>query len=152
MLPTQRPTASPVQTQPLATPVTPPPRVVQNSPMVVTPPSTNRRQLAFHITNKKVVPTNDAIFPRVQNKSTLVQIILQQLQTLLQQSPIKTNKFNIGTNFRHIATHHLANHVYNDKGKKEIIESLLSGPMKKVWTKSLSNEYDRLTQGNQYMA
>lgn len=84
MLPTQRPTASPVQTQPLATPVTPPPRVVQNSPMVVTPPSTNRRQLAFHITNKKVVPTNDAIFPRVQNKSTLVQIILQQLQTLLQ--------------------------------------------------------------------
>ena len=49
-----------------------------------------------------------------------------------------------------MATQYPINHVYNEKGKKETIDTFLSGPMKDVWVKSISNEYGRLTQGNKY--
>ena len=40
------------------------------------------------------------------------------------------------------------NHIYNEEGKKETIDSLLSGHHKDIWNKSLSNEWGRLAQGN----
>ena len=40
------------------------------------------------------------------------------------------------------------NHIYNAEGKKETIDSLLEGPNKHIWHRSLSNEWGRLAQGN----
>ena len=40
------------------------------------------------------------------------------------------------------------NHIYNEEGKKETIESLLSRHHKDVWNRSLSNEWGRLAQRN----
>ena len=39
------------------------------------------------------------------------------------------------------------NHVYNDSGKKETIDSLLKGTMRDTWSVALSNELGRLAQG-----
>ena len=44
----------------------------------------------------------------------------------------------------------IANHIYNDNGKKETIDSLRLLPQKEVWEKALSNEWGRLSQGNIY--
>jgi hypothetical protein len=47
-----------------------------------------------------------------------------------------------------IATFHLhANHIYNDKGKKETLDTLLAGTNSTTWTNALCNEYGRLAQG-----
>ena len=40
------------------------------------------------------------------------------------------------------------NHICNKEGKKETIDSLLSGHHKNIWNDSLSNEWGRLAQGN----
>jgi hypothetical protein len=39
------------------------------------------------------------------------------------------------------------NHIYNDLGKKETIDTLLSGKDSATWTTSLANEFGRLAQG-----
>ena len=50
------------------------------------------------------------------------------------------------------AAAHLAipavNHIYRPDGKKETIDSVLQGSDQEIWTKSLSNEWGRLAQGN----
>lgn len=38
-------------------------------------------------------------------------------------------------------------HIFNEKGKKESLDSLLQGGMSKTWGNSLSNELGRLVQG-----
>ena len=59
-------------------------------------------------------------------------------------------------NYQAQATQHLAqtmylvNHIYNSKGKKETIDSLLQGDHKERWTKSISNEFGCLTRGNKH--
>jgi len=40
------------------------------------------------------------------------------------------------------------NHIFDAYGKKETINSLLSGPDSVIWNKSVSNEFGRLAQGN----
>jgi hypothetical protein len=40
-----------------------------------------------------------------------------------------------------------AMHIYNDKGVKETMDSLLAGPDSNIWTTSLCNEFGRLAQG-----
>ena len=64
---------------------------------------------------------------------------------------------NKSTNFRHLAAQHLTaqhifqpkvNHIFTASGKKETIDSLLNSINKVVWTRSLSNEWGRLAQGN----
>ena len=47
----------------------------------------------------------------------------------------------------HIPTS-IVNHIYNDKGNKMSLESLLTGDQSIRWTGALSNELGRLTQGN----
>jgi hypothetical protein len=64
-----------------------------------------------------------------------------------------------GTNFRHLAAQHLQaeqtfalpsiNHVYDESGRKETIDSLLNGKMKATWAIAISNELGRLSQGIQ---
>ena len=39
-------------------------------------------------------------------------------------------------------------HIFNDAGKKQSLDDLLTGTQKDVWSKSLSNELGRLAQGN----
>ena len=41
-------------------------------------------------------------------------------------------------------------HIYNAEVKKELIDSLLNGPNKHIWERSLSNEFGRLLKGNIY--
>jgi hypothetical protein len=43
--------------------------------------------------------------------------------------------------------HHNVNHIYNDQGKKENIDTLLAGKNGTTWENSLCNEYGRLAQG-----
>jgi hypothetical protein len=46
--------------------------------------------------------------------------------------------------------HPVCNHIYNNNGKKETIDSLLKSTKRDVWLKALSNEWGRLAQGNDY--
>ena len=64
-----------------------------------------------------------------------------------------------GTNYRHLVAQHLTaqhifqpkvNHIFSPDGKKETIDSLLNSINKVVWTRSLSNEWGRLAQGNKH--
>jgi hypothetical protein len=43
--------------------------------------------------------------------------------------------------------HHNVNHIYNDQGKKETINTLLAENDGPTWTNALCNEYGRLAQG-----
>ena len=43
-----------------------------------------------------------------------------------------------------------ANHLYQEDGRKETIDSLLRGIASKTWSNSLSNEWSRLSRGNDY--
>ena len=40
------------------------------------------------------------------------------------------------------------NHIFKDNGKKETTDSLLNSVDKQIWTRSLSNEWGSLAQGN----
>jgi len=42
----------------------------------------------------------------------------------------------------------VVNHIYNDAGQKQSLDQLLRGPDKDIWTKSASNEFGRIAQGN----
>ena len=43
---------------------------------------------------------------------------------------------------------HTTNHIYKEDGKKETIDSLITGKSKDMWLRSLSNDWGRLAQGN----
>ena len=45
---------------------------------------------------------------------------------------------------------YVVNHIYIKTGKRETIETLLKGDMSPTWTKAVSNEFGRLTQGNDH--
>ena len=51
---------------------------------------------------------------------------------------------------QHVFAKQSAVHVFNDNGKKETINALLFGHVSVLWTKSMSNELGRLSQGNIY--
>ena len=46
--------------------------------------------------------------------------------------------------------HHTAHHIFRPDGTKEKIDTVLKVPAKDTWSKSLSNKWSRLTQGNIY--
>jgi len=49
----------------------------------------------------------------------------------------------------YVFTHHnYINHIYDENGKRETIDSLLQGKSSQVWIRSLSNEWGRLANGN----
>ena len=41
-------------------------------------------------------------------------------------------------------------HIYNSQGKKQSLKALLCGPDKDIWSRSTSNEFGRLAQGNDF--
>ena len=41
----------------------------------------------------------------------------------------------------------VANHIFNDKGKKQSIDNLIIGPMKTTWLRSTANELGRIANG-----
>ena len=43
---------------------------------------------------------------------------------------------------------HVAYHIFRPDGKRETIDTILQGSDRHIWTKSLSNEWGRLAQGN----
>ena len=43
---------------------------------------------------------------------------------------------------------YVINHTHTESGKDEIVDSLINGSNKKIWLRSLSNEWGRLAQGN----
>ena len=45
---------------------------------------------------------------------------------------------------------HYLNHIYNPDGKRLTMDALLKGPDNKIWSRSLSNEWGRLANGNKY--
>lgn len=42
------------------------------------------------------------------------------------------------------------NHIYNEQGKRETLDTLRASFQKGIWDKALSNEWGRLVQGNCY--
>ena len=44
----------------------------------------------------------------------------------------------------------MVNHIYDANGKRETVDTLINGTDSAHWTKSLSNEFGRLAQGNQH--
>ena len=44
----------------------------------------------------------------------------------------------------------MAINIYDDQGKKFSMDNLIQGEYKDIWVKALSNEWDRLAQGNKH--
>ena len=66
--------------------------------------------------------------------------------TLAMQSPLsKANTESI--NRKTCTPLWVANHIFDEKGKKLSIDALLKGAMEKTWRKSTSNELARLSDG-----
>ena len=57
-----------------------------------------------------------------------------------------------GTATRQLVAQHIyqpmVQHIFCPDGKKEIIDTVLQGSDRHIWTNSLSNEWERLAQGN----
>ena len=71
---------------------------------------------------------------------------------------VNVRKNHVGTNFKQLALNIMiakqlfnnqANHIFNDKGVQETIDSLRKKDPEK-WNRALSNEWGRLAQGNKY--
>ena len=97
--------------------------------------------------------------PRVKEKRSASKISLRNRRLNLGQYLGAARRFRSGTNYKHFAAtrllaqhifQHKVNHIYNEHGKKETMESLLRGENKVLWDRSLSNEFGRLAQGNKY--
>ena len=157
------PRVDPSQTPPL---LTASPRVVSSQ----TPPSLDTTPQA--VSQRTSLKNTPSIQQKVQQH-----LNSPPTSTLLQHSKsTKNTRFNnknahryplrshsSGTNYRHLAAQYLAAqqlfnnpfqhagfHIFRPDGKKETMDSLLSGPNGTVWLRSLSNEWGRLASGNQY--
>ena len=99
----------------------------------------------------------------INDTSTMQQKIDQAINQLTSKycSPPPTPKYRYSTSpskkYKHHAIQYLAaqeifrisvNHIYDDKGKRETVDTLLNGKNKIIWTQALSNEIGRLSQGN----
>ena len=152
-----------IQPMPITAPSTPP----------ATSPRVQPTTIPTHIARAAPVPR--VKFPPITNITTVGN--LQQRSSALKNArfnnitahryPLRSKTLptrkhlpslhNKGTNFRNLAAKQLlaqhlfqanANHIYRENGTKESIDSLLNGPTRHVWVRSLSNEWGRLAQGN----
>ena len=121
---------------------------------------------------EKTVPEMvPAALPRVKKTTHPTTTTYMQQSTLprkLKYSSTPSHRYNLrskrtgqpnGTNFRSLAAQYLVaehifrprvNHIYRPDGKKETIDTLLQGSDRDIWTRSLSNEWGRLAQGNSH--
>jgi hypothetical protein len=131
----------------------PVPRVVQKP--VASRPRVNK--------NTQYDQLSKAIVNALQNNSNTYNLRSKSSYNLRNRAPLQPNRhlasrsyLRNGTSFRNLAQQHLVaqhifscNHVYHPTtGKKETIDTLLRGDENEKWTKSLSNEWGRLAQGN----
>lgn len=112
-------------------------------------PRVQKDPLTFHIPNRH---------PPLHSKESYLQ--RYNLQSKTQTSPTTGSHRARAARYlldRHpaskISMHELVasphiSHIFNDKGKKETVDSLLNGPDKDIWTCSMSNELGRLAQAN----
>ena len=114
--------------------------------------------------HKDIVPTQQqqkAQLPRVQRINTPLQSLPTYYNPFVSpQYPSPLPQLYPHTNFQeqaltHIITQQLYHppqymqHIYNEKtGKRESIDSLLTGTNSNTWSKAVSNEFGRLTKGN----
>ena len=129
------------------------PRVVQKP--VASRPRVNK--------NAQYKQLSKAIVIALRNDSNTYNLRSKTTYNLRNRAPLRPNRHLSsrsyqpqGTSFRNLAQQHLVaqhifncNHVYHPTtGKKETIDTLLRGDENAKWTKSLSNEWGRLAQGN----
>ena len=101
--------------------------------------------------------------PRVGGKCKKSDQSKRDLPFLRSQKPpayrLRSHSRNLATPFKQMAVQSLitrevsqqfAHHIYDDKGKRLTLDSLLKGSQKEIWDKALSNELGRLTKGNKY--
>ena len=175
--PTSPPAKRPFQVPPSAhratnPPTTQPPTPTPAPPRVQPTPPPRVQPIPLPRVNKQYQPI---LFPPTipQQKSPYFNTVpmfynipTPRRQTLLPvgrsrliQPPIQAPRFhyNQGTNFRRFAIQHVqamhlfskpsVNHVYDENGKRQTIDTLLKGTMKETWKIGLSNELGRLAQG-----
>ena len=144
-------------------PPAPPPRVLtppdtpRPSPPASTPsPRVPKKQLPL-------VPLGLGFPKSPPSNFSLHQFLTKHAPPPMRQSIIK-QRYNLRSrpsNFRsRAATYLLAqhifelqpmiNHIYNAEGKRETVDTLINGDNGDRWTKSLSNEFGRLAQGNKH--
>ena len=133
--------------------------------------------IAEHLSSMEDIPNHleDAQLARVHKTKLNPEVVHTPLSLLQEHSTdpkrirfrnTPTHQYNLrkrtrlpslGTNFRSLAVQQLkaeemftmrVNHIYRPDGKKETIDSLLQGSDRVIWTRSLSNEWGRLAQGN----
>ena len=133
---------------PIETPVAPP--RVQDKPIMKTPGAVAP---APRVPEKESVPAST-----LQIKSNKLKNA-RYANTAPHTYPLRSMTRNKGTNFKHLAVQYLTaqhifepqmNHIYTPNGKKQTIDDLLNSIDKEIWTKSLSNEWGRLAQGNKH--
>jgi hypothetical protein len=142
-------------------------QATQPAPVPPTPPSPVPAPRVQKSTPTPTLVTKPAFVPTPKPRISLPALLQQEKRrhTILHSNAFHQamNQHNLRQqylcqhNFRHQATQYLAaqhvfqptvNHIYNQHGKKETIDSLLRGPNKEVWKKAISNKFGRLAQGN----
>ena len=136
----------------------------------VKPPLSNKEpkhQLPKSTSPSKVVPpprVHAPQLPRVQEPQLprVRQPPPQQFQSTQQPYQAQLPQLYPHTDFRQTALQRIIhqqlfhpplymNHIYNKKtGRRETIETLMTGENSNTWTKAVSNEFGRLTKGNKY--
>jgi hypothetical protein len=91
-----------------------------------------------------LLPKHKPVFPRVQPFQPSPHARLQQRRALNNPLPLQPSLQHIQA----IQTFkHNVNHIYNEHGKKETLDTLLNGKDSAIWMNSLANEFGRLAQG-----
>ena len=111
---------------------TPPPTTPTIIPPGIHPP---------RVPLRKRQATNPLHPPRVQTPGPSSRMLPRRVQP-----PRRVNLPRVQT-AAYAIFHHQIQNIYTDTGKKETMDTLLSGPNKKIWTTALSNELGRLAQG-----
>jgi hypothetical protein len=145
-------------------------------PRVLPPPTTNPTSPPISpplspVTLPRVSPPLKPVNSNLSSpQKDITSVIINAMRKHIQKpTPPSRHRYNLrnrrqhNTNFRHLATQHLAaQHVFSHKhqsachiinkesGKKENIDSLLKGPERLRWLQAASNEFGRLAQGNKY--
>ena len=111
--------------------------------------------------------------PKPQPQPTLSPVQSQRLKTILTSfftalsqkipfsAPTRPSQVPQSHSYKHRAAtallahhiftpHHHVNHIYNSSGVKQNLRTLLKGNDKLIWLRSLSNEFGRLAQGNDF--
>ena len=109
-----------------------PPRVL---PAALPPPRVQKQQQATNGTRKspRLHPVHDQVTARLLRRQQ-TRSITPSRETLQHLQAVQQFQFH-------------ANHIYDDTGRKETIDTLLAGKNSSTWVTALSNELGRLSQG-----